>query len=155
METEIFNETLNAETPAQNSFNDGEAELERLREEIRTLNERIAEKQAQTDKISAELGAFAEYFPEVELKSIPDEVWDEVKSGNSLASSYALYTHKTKRAEQIMQEQNEKNAYFSAGRVGKNTANEYFTPDDVKKMSGSEVKANYSKIIASMKKWNR
>lgn len=155
MEPEISNEELNGDILTQNSAESGEAELERLREEIRTLNERIAEKQAQTEKISAELGAFAEYFPDVELKSIPEEVWDEVKSGNSLSAAYALYTHKTRQSEKIMREQNEKNAYFSAGRVGKNTANEYFTPDDVKKMSGSEVKANYSKIIASMKKWNR
>lgn len=155
METEISNEEVGTEPLPQSASDDSEAELERLREEIRTLNESIAEKQAQTEKISAELGAFAEYFPDVELKSIPEEVWNEVKSGNSLAASYALYTHKTKQSERIMREQNEKNAYFSAGRVGKNTANEYFTPDDVKKMSGSEVKANYSKIIASMKKWNR
>ena len=133
---------------------DAHAELDRLREEVRVLNERLAEKEAQSERLAAELGAFSDNFPEVDIKSVPEDVWDSVRSGNSLAAAYALYTHRVNREQILMRERNEKNAYRSAGRVGKSTANEYFTPDEVKKMSGSEVKANYTKIIESMKKWN-
>ena len=132
---------------------DNEAELERLRNEVRELNERLSEQQAQAEKIRKQIGDFCEAFPSVELNSVPQDVWESVKSGNSLAAAYALYTHRIQQKQARINEQNQKNAYLSAGYVGKTAANEYFTPDEVKKMSQGEVKANYSKILDSMKKW--
>ena len=35
----------------------------------------------------------------------------------------------------------------------KKEAQKYFSPEDVRKMSSSEVKANYQAILDSMKKW--
>ena len=151
-ETEV--ETAIEDITEENSIDGTSEELDRLREEIRVLNERLAEKEAQSERIAAELGAFSENFPDVDIKSVPEDVWESVRNGNSLAASYALYAHRVNREQTLMRERNEKNAYRSAGRVGKNTSNEYFTPDEVKKMSRSEVKANYTKIIESMKKWN-
>lgn len=147
-------ETAIEDIAEENSTEAPSAELDRLREEVRKLNERLAEKEAQSERIAAELGAFSENFPNVDIKSVPEDVWESVRAGNSLAASYALYTHRVNREQALMRERNEKNAYRSAGRVGKSTSNEYFTPDEVKKMSASEVKANYTKIIESMKKWN-
>ena len=54
------------------------------------------------------------------------------------------------RADKI----NQINAYRSSGQAGSNTAREYFSPDEVRAMSQSEVRANYQRIIESMKKWN-
>ena len=130
------------------------SELEQLRNEVRELNERLESQQRESERISAQLGAFTDAFPDVDLKSIPDGVWDSVREGNSLAASYALYVHKMRQTQERQSEQNQKNAYRSAGRIGKNAANEYFTPDEVRKMSSGEVRANYTKIIESMKKWN-
>ncbi len=48
---------------------------------------------------------------------------------------------------------NERNARMSSGRIGGGEA-QYFTADEVRAMSQSEVRANYKKIIESMKKWN-
>lgn len=129
-------------------------ELIRLRAEVKELNEKLLRKENEAKKIAEELGGFGEAFPEAEIKSLPDEVWESVKSGNSLAASYALYLHKTERRKARISEQNDRNAYFSAGHLGKSAESEYFSPDEVKRMSQSEVRANYSKIMESMKKWN-
>ena len=129
---------------------DHEAEIARLNEEIRILNQRLTQKQERESLMGIQIEEFTRDFPEVDLKSIPDEVFDGMRSGNSLASSYALYKI---RADRIS-EQNQKNAYRSSGRIGKSAASEYFSADEVRKMSPSEVKANYTKIIESMKKWN-
>ena len=134
------------ETPA--------VELERLRNEVKELNERLLNQQRESETVRAQLGDFYDAFPDVEIKSIPDGVWDSVREGNSLAASYALYMHRARKADERRTEQNQKNAYRSAGRIGKNAASEYFTPDEVRKMSSGEVRANYSKIIESMKRWN-
>ncbi|MBO7310737.1 MAG: hypothetical protein J6U86_05025 [Clostridia bacterium] len=129
---------------------DHEAEIARLNEEIRILNQRLTQKQERESLMGIQIEEFTRDFPEVDLKSIPEEVFDGMRSGNSLASSYALYKI---RADRIS-EQNQKNAYRSSGRIGKSAASEYFSADEVRKMSPSEVKANYTKIIESMKKWN-
>lgn len=128
-------------------------ELIRLREEVRSLNERLEAKTAEAEKVAAQIGDFYSAFPDVQLKSVPDDVWESVRNGNSLAASYALYMHKTSQNNARIKEQNEKNAFRSAGHIGNSAAGEYFTPDEVKKMSRSEVRANYSKIVESMKKW--
>ena len=129
---------------------DHEAEIARLNEEIRILNQRLTQKQERESLMGIQIEEFSKDFPEVDLKSIPEEVFDGMRSGNSLASSYALYKI---RADRIS-EQNQKNAYRSSGRIGKSAASEYFSADEVRKMSPAEVKANYTKIIESMKKWN-
>lgn len=131
-----------------------EDELVRLRAEVRELNEKLLQKENEAKRIAEELGGFSEAFPEVEIKSVPDEVWDSVKNGNSLAASYALYVHRTGMKQAQICEQNDRNAYFSSGHLGKSAKSEYFSPDEVKRMSPSEVRASYSKIIESMKKWN-
>lgn len=55
------------------------------------------------------------------------------------------------------QETNERNAGSSPGSLTGNGAspNQYFSPDQVKSMSPSQVKQHYSAIEESMKKWNK
>ena len=88
------------------------------------------------------------------MESVPESVWDSVRAGSSLASAYAIYARRTYINEMRAGGINKRNAELSAGLAGKGTASEYYTPDEVRAMSQREVRANYSKIVESMKKWN-
>lgn len=52
------------------------------------------------------------------------------------------------------EEVNRRNASLSAGRAGMNAAPEYYSPEEVRAMSAHEVRENYQKIRASMKRWH-
>lgn len=123
------------------------AELDRLRAELE-------ESRAINQKISDDISEFHRLFPSIELGSIPDEVRDGVRSGVSLCASYALYEKRLAAERERIEAINRKNAQRSSGAAGKNTPKEYFSPEEVRAMSQSEVRENYKKIIASMKKWN-
>lgn len=133
----------------------GEAdELETLRAEVASLRAELEEKKAMAEAVTAELAEFSELFPETDVKSLPEDVWEIVRSGNSLAASFALYQKKAEARDAQIRAVNEQNARMSSGKLSGGAAAEYFTPADVRAMSQSEVKANYTKIIESMKKWN-
>ena len=125
------------------------AEIEHLKEQIEKLEEL---KRAQ-NRILAEIGDFVALVPEIPIEEIPDTVWESVKQGAPLAASYALYEKRMVAEAKRIAEINAKNAKKSPGAAGKDTAGEYFSPEDVRRMSRAEVHANYSKIKDSMKKW--
>ncbi len=124
------------------------AEVERLRHELEAAR-------TQNEKTVAEVGEFHSLFPECSLSAVPDSVWDQVKSGIPLAASYALYEKKREAAAKRAEAINLQNAQRSAGVAGRDAASEYFSPDEVRAMSPSEVRRNYSKILESMQSWNR
>lgn len=133
-----------------------EATIASLLEEISTLKEQIAKLEAlkQTEaRILAEIGDFVALFPDVPVEELPDEVWESVRAGAPLAASYALYERKKAAKAKRVAAINQKNASRSPGAAGTDTASEFFTPDEVRRMSRAEVHANYSKIKESMKKW--
>lgn len=133
-----------------------EATIASLLEEISTLKEQIAKLEAlkQTEaRILAEIGDFVALFPDVPVEELPDEVWESVRAGAPLAASYALYERKRAAKAKRIAAINQKNASRSPGAAGTDTASEFFTPDEVRRMSRAEVHANYSKIKESMKKW--
>ena len=133
-----------------------EATIASLLEEISTLKEQIAKLEAlkQTEaRILAEIGDFVALFPDVPVEELPDEVWESVRAGAPLAASYALYERKRAAKAKRVAAINQKNASRSPGAAGTDTASEFFTPDEVRRMSRAEVHANYSKIKESMKKW--
>lgn len=133
-----------------------EATIASLLEEISTLKEQIAKLEAlkQTEaRILAEIGDFVALFPDVPVEELPDEVWESVRAGAPLAASYALYERKRAAKAKRVAAINQKNASRSPGAAGTDTASEYFTPDEVRRMSRAEVHENYSKIKESMKKW--
>ena len=144
----------NAQENSANVSEDTQAELESLREQVKKLTEELQARAAFADKIAAQLGEFGELFPDVAMESVPDSVWESVRSGSTLASAYAIYARRAYMNEMRVGGINKRNAQLSAGLAGKGTASEYYTPDEVRSMSQSEVRANYSKIIESMKKWN-
>ena len=129
-------------------------EIVALREEIKRLREEIRVKTAEAQLITAQLGEFEELFPTVTPNEIPQSVWDSVRQGNSLAAAYALHHRRSELRKAELRRVNESNSAHSSGRISSKTNAEYFTPDEVRAMSQSEVRANYSKIRESMKKWN-
>ena len=131
--------------------------MEQLNQTIASLQAELeAYKSAATQQeaIAKQINEFSELFPEITVRSIPDEVWDSVKQGNSLAAAYSVYERRITEAARRIELINAKNAEKSAGAAGKNSAQEFFSADDVRKMSPSEVRANYAKIRRSMEKWN-
>lgn len=125
------------------------SEIERLQGEVARLEEL---KRAQ-NRILAEIGDFVALFPDTPIETIPDTVWESVKGGAPLAAAFALYEKRMVAEAKRIAEINAKNAKRSPGAAGKDTAGEYFSPEDVRRMSRAEVHANYSKIKDSMKKW--
>ena len=128
-------------------------ELEELRNEVKRLTDELEKRSAETERINAQLAEFSDVFPTADVRSLPEDVWESVRQGNSLAASYALYTQRLLNREQKLRLVNDRNSMASSGRVTGN-APEYFTPDEVRAMSQSEVHANFTKIKESMKKWN-
>lgn len=124
-------------------------EIDSLREEIARLNRLKSEE----SRILAEINDFCALFPDVKLESLPDEVWEEVRKGAPLAASFALYEKKSAARAKRIAQINSNNATRAAGIAGTDAASEYFSPEDVRRMSRAEVHANYSKIKESMKKW--
>ena len=134
-----------------------EATTEKLNQRIAELSEELAAYKsaaAKQEAISKQLNEFSELFPDISVKAIPDEVWEGVKRGNSLAAAYSLYERRITEAARRIERINAQNAERAAGAAGKNMTQEFFSVDDVRKMSPSEVRANYAKIRRSMEKWN-
>ena len=173
--TEILEELINTETEAdteeatlaENTTADtiadeveekdtpeDQSELDMLRAEVASLKEALSKKVAEAELIRGQLSEFSELFPNVTPEDIPAEVWQSITSGGSLAAAYALYHRKEQLHRDRVRELNSKNAELSTGKVGMDTAKEYFTPSEVRAMSRGEVRENYSKILNSMKKWN-
>ena len=132
---------------------DPTAQIEELRAEIQRLNEQLTQKQEYDARVAAQLEELGEVFPEADVKALPESVWESVRAGNSLAAAYALYERRMRNTAERSSGINAKNTYSSAGKIT-GAAPEFFTPDEVRTMSREQVRANYSKIIDSMKKWN-
>ena len=129
-------------------------ELEALREELCRLRAELEEKKSSLERLGKEISEFSELFPNEPLTSLPDSVWESVRGGIPLAAAYALYRRKAElRAEQASII-NKKNNGMSTGAIGRDTTETFYTPDEVRAMSRSEIKKNYSKRLDSMKKWN-
>ena len=92
---------------------------------------------------------------EVPLQPIEDTEPEEHPLLTQIASLRAELSelreelNKRQKAEEI----NRRNAERSAGRAGTSTAPEYYSPDEVRAMSAHEVRENYQKIRAPMKRW--
>ncbi len=133
-----------------------ESELEQLRSELKQLREELAARDArmaQNARVEHEYTEFCELFPGVSVGSLPDEVWQDVKGGASLAAAYALAEKKQAAALGRANDSNTSNRARSAGAVH-NTQNYEFSPAEVRAMTSQEVRANLPKIMRSMQKWH-
>lgn len=114
-----------------------------------------AQEIAPEQRMEEDIELFRTLFPEVSGEEIPQEVWDRVEQGESLAASYALYAVKKHREEERVSRVNEENGKKAPPPIeGGGTEAEYFSPEAVKKMSRKEIRKNYDKILSSMEKWN-
>ena len=165
-ETELTQETEatdTEETSEQSDVKEGDSEenlsnspgeIDALREELMLLRAELEEKKNELERLGKEISEFSELFPNEQISSLPDSVWERVKEGVPLAAAYALFKRKAElRAEQASIT-NQKNNKMSTGAIGRDTTDSFYTPDEVRAMSRSEIKKNYSKILDSMKKWN-
>jgi len=106
------------------------------------------------ERTAAEYREFSELFPGVSLSELPDSVNDSIRAGVPLAAAYALYHRKKEAAMAAASAINEKNRERSFAVRKNDSSDSYFSPSEVREMSPSEVRANYSKIIDSMSHWH-
>ena len=136
---------------------DDVGELELLRAEVQRLRTELYERE-ELDRVNSrmknEMAEFEEYFPETDIASVPDEIWEKVKGGASLASSFALYQRKIEMEAQRTSDFNKRTRKMSAGSLASDEGEKYYSPSEVKKMSPAQVRANYDDIIESMRHWH-
>lgn len=125
-------------------------ELEALRMELKSRDER----EALNSRMIKELNEFQEYFPEVEIRSIPNDIWEQVKNGASLSASFALNLRKIEIERKKVSDFNEKNRRMSAGALLQGDGEKFYSPSEVKRMSPAQVRAHYDDIVESMRHWN-
>ncbi|MBR4288120.1 MAG: hypothetical protein IKT50_01635 [Clostridia bacterium] len=112
------------------------------------------EKTDETEKMKEDIALFHRLFPEVKAKDIPEEVWERVEAGESLAASFALHFVQKMKEEEHIKTVNATNEKKAPPRIRHDGAEyDYFSPEAVKSMSRSEIKKNYDAILASMEKW--
>ncbi len=156
LEEDISLEAVNeVETEeATPSLPDSAQELETLRQEVEQLRAALVQKEQEQQNALREIGEFHRLFPDISIENVPEGVWDSVEQGIPLSAAYALYEKKRCMSEARADEINRRNASLSAGKAGKHTAGEYFSPDEVRAMSQRQVHNNYRAIMESMKHWH-
>ena len=132
-------------------------ELIALREKVEELSAQLREREeidAANARMKEELEKFYEYFPSVDPKSVPDEVWEKVKRGASLAATYSLFERKREREAQRSVSHNERMRRMSTGALEATDSDGYYSPDEVRRMTPAQVRKNYDDIVESMRHWN-
>lgn len=133
-----------------------ESELEQLRSELKQLKEELAQRDARLmkeERIEREYAEFSQLYPDVSVTALPQEVWQSVESGTSLAAAYALAERRNALSLKKATDSNANNRARSAGAIS-NAESIEFSPAEVRAMSPSEVRANLPKIMRSMRKWH-
>ena len=97
------------------------ATIEALQARVLELEDALAARKALSDRMTRECEEFESYFPEVSLRTLPDEVWGQVRAGVPLAAAYALYERGLCNQARAAEAQNARNAahlrLFHAGLV--------------------------------------
>ena len=111
----------------------------------------LSEEERMTEDIETLRALFGDLTPE----DIPEEVWQKVAQGESLAASYALVYLKDLKEKERIESHNRANEKKALGRIKQDKASEeYFSPEPVRKMSPAEVRKHYAAILKSMDSWN-
>ncbi|MBE6683666.1 MAG: hypothetical protein E7595_05920 [Ruminococcaceae bacterium] len=112
-----------------------------------------ARMEADEEKMTTEISAFCELFPDVTPESIPDSVWEDVAGGATLVHAYALMLVREKALDSIADKVNLRNADLGAGVKNDGSTEPVFTKEQVEKMTSNDIKRNYKSIIRAMKSW--
>lgn len=132
------------------------SELDELRGQLMQLRQELDERNAkltQMERIEQQYIEFSALYPDTPITSLPEEVWQGVKDGNSLAAAFALAEHRLALSKKKICQSNADNRARSAGAV-KSAESIEFSPAEVRAMTSAEVRANLSKIMRSMQKWH-
>lgn len=124
-----------------------------LSAEVTRLREALAAKEEEQARLLGELAEFDRLFPEVSVRSVPQDVWQSVREGLPLSAAYALYEAKQHREAARAEAVNRRNASRASGQAGQNTKGDYFSPEEVRAMSQKQVHEHYAVIQESMKSW--
>ena len=125
-----------------------------LEEEIATLEGELEKKREETDRKVREYSEFKELFPNADTSELAPEVLAMVESGVPLCAAYALYEKRLCARNAAAETHNKATKQRAFGSVGLGSDEEFYTPDEVRAMTQSEVKKNYQKILRSMKNWH-
>ena len=99
------------------------------------------------ERFTSETEEFYENFPDVDLDTVSDSVWQSVKNGERLTDAY----RREKAAEEQAVRRNEKTRMSSSGAVGKTVRQRgVYNECDVRAMSPKQVHDEYDNIIKSM-----
>ncbi len=127
--------------------------LEQLRSELTALRASLAAKEALLERIGIECEEFRSLYPETPLTALSDRVWEDVGRGLPIAAAYALAERRRALTEARAKASNHENSLRSAGAV-ESAENNYFSPDEVRKMTPEEVRTHYQTIMRSMQSWH-
>lgn len=137
-------------TEASDEVSALKAEIDKLRMQLeeRELLDRV------NKRMNAELAQFEEYFPDVAMEDIPQEVWEKVRAGASLSAQYSLYQRRKELEKRKIGEVNGQNRKMSTGAISHGDGEKYYSPSEVRRMSPAQVKKHYDEIVESMRHWN-
>ena len=91
------------------------------KEQEANLEQDEAQTQGAGQRAREEIDRFTEIFPGVGPEQVPEEVWQEVRQGQSLAMAYALHRIKTLEDALARRERNAKLSAGSASSAGSGT----------------------------------
>ncbi|MBQ2253444.1 MAG: hypothetical protein II328_05605 [Clostridia bacterium] len=110
---------------------------------------------SEEERIIADIETLRALFPDLTPEQIPEEVWQKVSEGESLAASYALFYLKEQKEKERIETHNRENEEKALGKIRQDKdSEEYYSPETVRKMSPKEVRKNYDAILKSMDRWN-
>ena len=130
----------------------GGGELDELRSELNRLKAALAERDAKSARIRREYDEFRTLYPTVALDSLSDALWSDVENGIPLAAAYALAERRHAHEAEIARLTNLNAKQRSAGSV-QGASDGELSPSEVRAMSPSDVRKNFSRIMRSMQKW--
>jgi len=124
-----------------------------------------AQKASEKKRQDEEMSLFADKHPDV--KELPQKVWDRFAKGDvSLIEAYDIFNKDNTikelqdklakyEGQEAIENKNSTNAELSTGSTsGNGQIDSIYTREQVKKMSKSDQKKNYNKIVKDMKTWN-
>lgn len=115
------------------------AELDAKQAQIQAEEQRRSSAQRQAQEAvqarQRDIAQFCRTYPGVDPKAIPQEVWEAVKSGDTLTNAYTMHENKRLAAELAAERQNKANKANTPGSLGGNSAAEM---DEIDRLWGED-----------------
>ena len=87
-----------------------------------------ADAELENNRLLAEVKAFNERFPDVDIEHLPNEVVDDINQGVPLMEAYLIYENQQLRNRVVNNETNAKNKANSVGKVSANVGDDGVDP---------------------------